>query len=55
MLGNIVSNKGRYGRVSAEELDGFLLENGDNTLITLKDDEYIQKLIPLITPEVNSR
>ncbi len=46
-LGNFISNKGRNARISPNELESIISKNNNHPL-TLKDDEHIEKVIPLI-------
>ncbi|WP_320666693.1 DNA topoisomerase (ATP-hydrolyzing) [Prochlorococcus sp. MIT 1307] len=47
LLGSIISSKGRNARLSSNQLNNEIINN----FIQLKEDEYIQKIIPLIEPE----
>lgn len=53
LLGNFISNKGRNARIDPNQLNKDLSTN--NQHLDLKEDEYLEKIIPLINADEHSR
>lgn len=51
-LGCVISTKGKNARISIQELEA--IPTKENNPLKLKQDEFIKKVIPLITPETES-
>ncbi len=51
LIGSIITNKGRNARLSPHDLDKVITNENIIKFIDLKEDEYIERIIPLISPD----